>query len=87
MARRKWKARTTVHKYPEAQYGFFLGTTPVHIEWNHLAPKMSFIIPTTASASEVAEALSSAASFFGYKLLVEETLWQGATAVRVHRIS
>lgn len=57
------------------------------IDFDRLEIGASFVIPTVASASQVAEALAPAASFFQYNLVCEEITWFDMTAVRVHRIS
>lgn len=63
-----------------------LGVT-YYIDFDRLALGASFVIPTVASASQVAGALAPAASFFNYELACEEITWFDMAAVRVHRIS
>lgn len=72
---------------PFEQHDYHIGATDVIVPWRDLACGMSFTIPTTASATEVADILSPAANFFKYKLRTEEIIWYKMTAVRVHRIA
>lgn len=58
-----------------------------YIHFEQLSVGASFVIPTVASASQVAEVLAPAASFFNYELACEEITWFDMAAVRVHRIS
>lgn len=57
------------------------------IEFDRLELGASFVIPTVASASQVARALAPAASFYNFELVCEEITWFDMAAVRVHRIS
>lgn len=81
----KWTAKTT-KVAPSEDYVIGMGGAAYYIRWQELQPGMSFIIPTALSASEVARALSPAASFFSYRLFCEEIIWHDMTAVRVHRL-
>lgn len=57
------------------------------VDFSNLPVGASFVIPTVASASQVAEALAPAASFYNYELMCEEITWFNMAAVRVHNIS
>lgn len=81
-----WRVKAPVAGVePAEQYVIKINQTAYLVDWNALIRGASFIIPTVASASTVAGALSPAAAFFEYELLCEEILWYDMTAVRVHR--
>jgi hypothetical protein len=82
----KWATNNYVSFPPKEEYEYTLGGLGVKVPWRKLSCGMSFVLPTTASAVEAARAFSPAASFFKYKLRIEEIIWQGMTALRVHRI-
>lgn len=58
-----------------------------NIKFRELEIGASFVIPTVASASQVAEALAPATSFYNLELVCEEITWFDMAAVRVHRVS
>jgi hypothetical protein len=57
------------------------------VDFSNLPVGASFVIPTVASASQVAKALAPAASFYTLELVCEEITWFDMAAVRVHHIS
>jgi hypothetical protein len=58
-----------------------------YIPFGQLRLRASFVVPTVASAGEVAKALRPVSSHFGFEFLCEEIKWFEMVAVRVHRIS
>lgn len=57
------------------------------VPFDELRLGASFVLPTVASASQVAEVLAEYSSHYKLKFLCEEIVWYDMLAVRVHCIN